>query len=94
MRTFYTLNRVELPIMENIFELETPALVDMLSDYTAKYTQMMSVGCDHADYAKCKLTIEAIQKEIETRKKRFDENSTSTSTVEVNIEINTPTSPT
>jgi hypothetical protein len=53
--------------MENLSSMERDVLVDMLAEYTAKYTRMLTEGTDKREYAKCKLTIEAIQKEIEAR---------------------------
>ena len=64
--------------MENLNTLETSMLIDMLAEHTRKYTQMMTEGGDNEEYEKCKLAIAAIQKEIETRKQAFDDNSTAT----------------
>ena len=63
--------------MENLNTIETPALIDLLAEYTAKYTQLLTAG-SREEYEKCKLTIEAIMKEIEIRKQSYDENSTVT----------------
>ena len=66
------------PTIENINTLELSVLVDMLAEQTEKYTNMMSDGCDQKDYDRCKLTIEAIQKEIADRQQSFNNNTTTT----------------
>ena len=55
--------------MEELNSLETSQLIDLLAQYTADYTKMMSEGTTQEDYAKCNLTIKALQSEIEARKK-------------------------
>lgn len=62
--------------MENLSSLERDVLVDMLADYTAKYTRMLSEGSDKKEYTKCKLTIEALQKEIEARNRQDHKKNT------------------
>ena len=66
--------------MEELHVLETSILVDMLSEYTEKYTRMASEGGSIQEYELCKQTITALQIEIERRKQSFDENATATST--------------
>ena len=55
--------------MEELRTLDTSQLIDLLSKYTTDYTKMMSDGTTEEEYAKCNLTIKALQTEIELRKK-------------------------
>ena len=55
--------------MEDLRILETGQLMDLLVKYTTDYTRMMSDGTTEDEYAKCNLTIKALQAEIEARKK-------------------------
>ena len=61
--------------MENLNSLDTSLLVDLLSQYTERYTNMLTEGCDQEEFEKCKLTIEAIQKEIQVRQQQLEGNS-------------------
>ena len=61
--------------MERLQKLDTPVLFDMLSELTTKYTRMMAEGREGENFTKCKLTIEALQKEIEFRKETYDANA-------------------
>jgi len=54
--------------MQELRNLETSQLVDLLSQYTADYTRRMSEGTTEDEYAKLKLTIKALQTEIDIRK--------------------------
>ncbi|TMI89428.1 MAG: hypothetical protein E6H08_16540 [Bacteroidetes bacterium] len=54
--------------MQELGNLETSRLVDLLAQHTADYTKMMSEGTTEEEYAKCKLIIKALQAEIESRK--------------------------
>jgi hypothetical protein len=63
--------------MDNLQALQLPALVDMLAEYTVSYTKMLSDGATEDEFKKCKLMIDAIQLEIETRK-NFGDNTTLT----------------
>ncbi len=54
--------------MQELQNLETSQLVDLLAQYTADYTRRMSEGTTEDEYAKLKLTIKALQTEIEVRK--------------------------
>ena len=55
--------------MQELRNLETSQLIDLLAQHTADYTKMMSEGTTEEEYAKCNLTIKALQTEIEKRKK-------------------------
>ena len=55
--------------MQELRNLENSQLIDLLAQYTADYTKMMSEGTTQEEYAKCNLTIKALQTEIELRKK-------------------------
>jgi len=55
--------------MQELQKLETSQLVDLLAQFTADYTNRMSEGTTEEEYAKLKLTIKALQTEIEIRKK-------------------------
>ena len=54
--------------MQELRNFETSQLVDLLAQYTADYTRRMSEGTTEDEYAKLKLTIKALQTEIEVRK--------------------------
>jgi hypothetical protein len=64
--------------MENLNTIETSKLVDMLAEYTERYTQIKLDGGNIVDYEKCRLAVAAIQKEIEIRKQSFIDNSAAT----------------
>lgn len=64
--------------MESLSALDKNVLIDMLAEYTSKYTRMLTEGSDDTEYARCKLMIAALQQEIETRQKDFESNSTQT----------------
>ena len=61
--------------MDGLQKLDTAVLFDMLSDLTTKYTRMLADGRENENFAKCKLTIEALQKEIAFRKETYDANA-------------------
>ena len=48
--------------------MDNTQLIDLLARYTSDYTKMISENLMGDDYEKCKLTIKAIQTEIEVRK--------------------------
>ena len=55
--------------MQDLRNLETSQLIDLLAQHTADYTKMMIEGTTEEEYAKCNLTIKALQTEIEVRTK-------------------------
>ena len=59
--------------MQELRNLETSQLVDLLARHTADYTKMMSEGTTEDEYTKCNLTIKALQTEIESRKSNTSE---------------------
>lgn len=54
--------------MQELQTLETSLLVDMLASHTADYSKMLTEGASDEEFAKCNLTIRAIQVEIDSRK--------------------------
>ena len=54
--------------MDDFRRLEMTDLVDMLSQHTAKYSQILQEGGTDDEYVKCKLMITKIQVEIESRR--------------------------
>jgi hypothetical protein len=59
--------------MEEFQNLELPALLDMLSLYTVRYTKMLSDGAPKDDSNACRDIIQQLQKEIEGRRKTAKE---------------------
>ena len=54
--------------MQEIRSLELSVLVDLLATQTEKYTRMLSEGTTQEEFARCSLTIKAIQSELDFRK--------------------------
>ena len=54
--------------MQELRTLNNTQLIDLLAQYTSDYTKMISENMMGDDYEKCKLTIKAIQTEIDVRK--------------------------
>ena len=54
--------------MQELRTLDNTQLIDLLAQYTSDYTKMISENLMGDDYEKCKLTIKAIQTEIDVRK--------------------------
>ena len=54
--------------MQELRNLETSQLIDLLSQHTADYTKMMTDNMIGDKYEKCKLFIKALQTEIDFRK--------------------------
>jgi hypothetical protein len=49
--------------------LETTDLVNVLAEYTARYTKMMTKGGKEKDIVNCRETIRALISEVELRKR-------------------------
>ena len=58
----------EHPGMVELQKLDTATLVDLLATHTANYLILSQNTTKDDEFAKCFLTIRAIQKEIESRK--------------------------
>ena len=54
--------------MQELNALDNSQLMDLLAKYTSEYTRMLAGGSFNDEYEKCKLTIRAIQTEIDSRK--------------------------
>jgi DNA anti-recombination protein RmuC len=54
---------------------ELTALIDLLSQHTAKYTAMLRTGTTQQEFDQCKTEIEKIQQEIERRKQMLSSNT-------------------
>jgi hypothetical protein len=54
--------------MEALNQMDNSQLIDLLATLTSNYTKMITENNMNEDYEKCKLTIKAIQSEIEIRK--------------------------
>ena len=63
-------------MIQEIQTLETATLVDMLATYTTNYSRMLKEGSSDKEFAKCGLTIRSIQAEIDSRKKKAANTST------------------
>ena len=61
--------------MERIQLLTQVTLIDMLSEYTAKYTRMRTEGGSTEDFNNCLQTLELLTAEIESRKKAVPQNN-------------------
>ena len=62
--------------MQELQNLETSQLIDLLAQHTADYTKLMSEGTTEEEFAKSRLIITALQSEIETRKTNESTNIT------------------
>lgn len=67
--------------MQEIQKLETAVLVDMLANQTASYLKMISEGASEEEFARCNLTMKALQSEIEQRKRTSANTSTTDPTI-------------
>ena len=54
--------------MHELHSLDNSQLMDLLARHTSDYTKMITDNNMGDDYEKCKLTIKAIQTEIDVRK--------------------------
>ena len=54
--------------MQELHALDNSQLMDLLAKYTSDYTKMLADGSFTDEYEKCKLTIKAIQTEVDSRK--------------------------
>ena len=55
--------------MVELNKLDTASLIDLLAVHTANYLMLSQTSTSSDEFAKCFLTIRAIQREIEIRKK-------------------------
>jgi hypothetical protein len=58
--------------MHELLSLDNSQLIDLLARHTSEYTKMITDNNMGDDYEKCKLTIKAIQTEIELRKNNLN----------------------
>ena len=58
--------------MHELHSLDNSQLMDLLAMHTSEYTKMITGNIMGDDYEKCKLTIKAIQTEIEIRKNNLN----------------------
>ena len=58
--------------MYELHSLDNSQLMDLLATHTSEYTKMITDNNMGDDYEKCKLTIKAIQTEIEIRKNNLN----------------------
>jgi hypothetical protein len=56
--------------MENLNRLKTEVLVDLLSTQTDTFYRMQAVGASEEEFARCKLLLRAIHKELDNRKRK------------------------
>ena len=58
--------------MHELHSLDSSQLMDLLARHTSEYTKMITDNNMGDDYEKCKLTIKAIQTEIDIRKNNLN----------------------
>jgi len=56
--------------MGDLRTLDFSELIDLLTKETARYYKMIKEKANKRDHMQCKMIIEEIQKEIDTRKKK------------------------
>lgn len=59
--------------MDELRELSTEQLLEMLSKYTADYTRMIRDGATHTEHAACQQALNELQSEILFRKQTYSE---------------------
>jgi predicted metal-dependent RNase len=59
--------------MEALNQMDKSQLIDLLATLTSDYTKMITENNMNEDYEKCKLSIKAIQSEIEIRKNNIND---------------------
>ena len=62
-------------VMLRLSLFKTPILVDMLAANVDLYSKLVNEGASQEEFAKCSLTIKALQTEIESRKNTPTNNS-------------------
>ena len=62
--------------MQELKSLETAVLIDLLSSHSAEYSKKLNAGTIVHELDKLKLTIKAIQLEIQSRKQTSDNTTT------------------
>ena len=67
--------------MQELRRMDTAVLVDLLATQTEKYSRILSEGTSQEEFARCSLTIKAIQSELDFRK----QTTVNTSTTDPNI---------
>ena len=58
--------------MHELLSLDNSQLMDLLARHTSEFTKMITDNNMGDDYEKCKLTIKAIQTEIDIRKNNLN----------------------
>lgn len=58
--------------MQDLRNKELEELIDLLAQYTAKYSRLVTQGSDDDEYWECKHRIRLLQEEIEKKKKILD----------------------
>jgi hypothetical protein len=58
--------------MKDFQNLDLPVLIDLLSEYTLKYSKILADGGDEYEYYHCRRLIQRLQSEIAHRKNPGD----------------------
>ncbi len=67
--------------MQDLSTIETNVLVDMLVKQTTEFLKLNDGMGNDSEYAKCILTIRALQREIDARKKKEANNNAKDSSI-------------